>query len=140
MRPISIVWFERLFLLSLGVALFVSLLQYDLLLAQVEGQAAFVPLGLGSGLVIAVIAISLLVPFVLWYFIARRASNPAKWILVLLTAAGLLYLDFGAARMWAPANIMALIVTALQIAAVALLFRADARAWLNHADDDPATS
>jgi hypothetical protein len=93
MRPISIVWFERLFLLSLSVALFVSLLQYDLLLAQVEGQVAFVPLGLRSGLVFAVFAISLLVPFVLWYFIARRASNPAKWILVLLTAAGLLYLD-----------------------------------------------
>jgi len=140
MRPISIVWFERLFLLSLGLALLVSLLQYDLLLAEIEGQAAFASLGLGSGFVIAVIAISLLVPLLLWYFIARRASNPAKWILVLLTAAGLLYLDIDAARMWAPANIMALIVTALQIAAVALLFRADARGWLNPADDDSAAS
>ncbi|UYH54602.1 hypothetical protein N6L26_11205 [Qipengyuania sp. SS22] len=140
MRPTSIIWFERLFLLSLGIALLISLLQYDMLLAQVDGQAAFAPLGLGPGFVIGVIAISLLVPLLLWYFIARRASNLAKWILVLLTAAGLLYLDLGAARMWAPAGIMALIVTALQVVAIALLFRADARAWLNPADDDHAAS
>ncbi len=82
MRPPSIVWFERLFLLSLLIASIAMVTSFDTLVAQVEADPALAGLGWGRGAVIAISAISLLLPLVLWYFIARRASAFAKWLLV----------------------------------------------------------
>ena len=93
MRPTSIVLFERLFLLSLAIALVNGFLQYDALVAQVGNDPALAQLGWGSGAILVVMAISLLIPLLLWYFIARRASNIAKWILVVMTLLGLLFVN-----------------------------------------------
>ena len=87
MRPPSIVWFERLFLLSLLIASIAMVTSFDTLVAQVEADPALAGLGWGRDAVIAISAISLLMPLVLWYFIARRASAFAKWLLVLLPVA-----------------------------------------------------
>ena len=129
-RPPSIVWFERLFLLSLLIASIAMVTSFDTLVAQVEADPALAGLGWGRGAVIAISAISLLLPLVLWYFIARRASAFAKWLLVLLTVAGLLFLEIDIARVTAADTLMTLLVTLLQLVAIVLLFRADARAWL----------
>ena len=130
MRPSSIVWFERLFLLSLLIASIAMVTSFDTLVAQVEADPALAGLGWGRGAVIAISAISLLLPLVLWYFIARRASAFAKWLLVLLTVAGLLFLEIDIARVTAADTLMTLLVTLLQLVAIVLLFRADARTWL----------
>ena len=130
MRPTFIVLFERLFLLSLAIALVNGFLQYDALVAQVGNDPALAQLGWGSGAILVVMAISLLIPLLLWYFIARRASAFAKWLLVLLTVAGLLFLEIDIARVTAADTLMTLLVTLLQLVAIVLLFRADARAWL----------
>ena len=129
MRPTSIVLFERLFLLSLAIALVNGFLQYDALVAQVGNDPALAQLGWGSGAILVVMAISLLIPLLLWYFIARRASNIAKWILVVMTL-----LDAG--QLGSLAGIASLAVTILQLVAIVLLFRADARAWLSDDADD----
>ena len=136
MRPTSIVLFERLFLLSLAIALVNGFLQYDALVAQVGNDPALAQLGWGSGAILVVMAISLLIPLLLWYFIARRASNIAKWILVVMTLLGLLFVNLDPGQLGSLAGIASLAVTILQLVAIVLLFRADARAWLNDDADD----
>lgn len=138
MRPVSILWFERLFLLSLALVLVNSVVQYDAFLAQIRSEPALAAMGPGNGLAIGVIAISLLIPLILWFFIARRASILAKGMLVVLTVFGLLFVNFDPATMFNPARLTSLVVTVLQLAAIALLFRADARAWMNRAEGDDA--
>ncbi|WP_417322010.1 hypothetical protein [Erythrobacter aureus] len=138
MRPVSILWFERLFLLSLVLVLVNSVVQYDAFLAQIRSDPALAAMGPGNSFAVGVIAISLLIPLILWYFIARRASVIAKWMLVVLTAFGLLFVNFDPATMFNPARLTSLVVTVLQLAAIALLFRADARAWLSRTDDHAA--
>lgn len=136
MRPTSIVLFERLFLLSLAIALVNGFLQYDALVAQVGNDPALAQLGWGSGAILVVMAISLLIPLLLWYFIARRASNIAKWILVVMMLLGLLFVNLDAGQLGSLAGIASLAVTILQLVAIVLLFRADARAWLSDDADD----
>ena len=136
MRPPSIVWFERLFLLSLLIASIAMVTSFDTLVAQVEADPALAGLGWGRGAVLAISAISLLLPLVLWYFIARRASNIAKWILVVMTLLGLLFVNLDAGQLGSLAGIASLTVTILQLVAIVLLFRADARAWLSDDADD----
>ena len=138
MRPVSILWFERLFLLSLALVLVNSVVQYDAFLAQIRSEPALSAMGSGDGFAIGVIAISLLIPAILWYFIARRASIAAKWMLVALTVFGLPFVNFDPATMFNPARLTSLVVTGLQLAAIVLLFRADARAWMNRTEDDHA--
>ncbi len=136
MRPTSIVLFERLFLLSLAIALVNGFLQYDALVAQVGNDPSLAQLGWGSGAILVVMAISLLIPLLLWYFIARRASNIAKWILVVMMLLGLLFVNLDAGQLGSLAGIASLAVTILQLVAIVLLFRADARAWLSEDADD----
>ena len=59
-----------------------------------------------------------------------RASNIAKWILVVMTLLGLLFVNLDAGQLGSLAGIASLAVTILQLVAIVLLFRADARAWL----------
>jgi hypothetical protein len=68
-----------------------------------------------------------------WFLIARRASNTAKWILVTLTAIGLLSILSwpGLLATYGTAYIaLVALTTALNFASVALLFRGDAVRWL----------
>ena len=53
---------------------------------------------------------------------------------MLLTVAGLLFLEIDIARVTAADTLMTLLVTLLQLVAIVLLFRADARAWLASED------
>ena len=129
MRPQSIVLFDRLFLASLVLALINAVLAYSTLLEEVEADPALAQIG-GGPIVIGVVLASLLIPLVLWYFISRRASNIAKWLLVALVAGGLFFGEFGFAEGMTVPAILGLVVTLLQVVAIVLLFRADARAWL----------
>lgn len=78
------------------------------------------------------IAIGVVIALLLWFFIARRGSNVAKWILVVFTvfAIGSLVLGFTTGAVILDAGgIVRLVAVALQTAAVAFLFRPDAAAW-----------
>ena len=78
----------------------------------------------------------MLIPLLLGYFISRQASNIAKWILVVMTLLGLLFVNLDAGQLGSLAGIASLTVTILQLVAIVLLFRADARAWLSDDADD----
>jgi hypothetical protein len=128
-RPQSIVLFDRLFLASLVLALINAVLAYPTLVEEVEADPALAQIG-GGPIVIGVVLASLLIPLVLWYFISRRASNIAKWLLVALVAIGLFFGNFSFSDGLTLPAVLGLVVTLLQVVAIVMLFRADARAWL----------
>lgn len=142
MRPNSILLFERLYLASLVIGIVNLVMSYDRIVAQIQMDPAVAQLGWGAGAVVVMFVLGLAVSLVLWYFIARRGSSIAKWFLVAFTAIGLLSLPTTLANSNGPALIMAVVINVLQLAAVVMLFRADAKPWFSHKDTsatDPAT-
>jgi len=140
MRPQSIIMFERLFLASLALGVLGFLLSYQQVADVAANDTGMRQLGLGTGFLIGVVAISYAVYLLLWYLIAHRASNAAKWILVVFTALGILLALPGLAGPWTSTLVLSVVVYALGILAVIHLFRPDAKAWLDGKPPaDPAT-
>ena len=121
MRPQPIVLFERLYLFSilLGVASTISYWGELSRLAPVASLA-----GVGFVLLAAMTTLVLLV--------SRRRSEVAKWVLVLITVAGLAFAlpSLPASIAAGPRGWLGIAQSLLQVAAVALLFTAPGRAWL----------
>ena len=140
MRPHSIIMFERLFLASLVLGILGSLLSYQQITDLAANDPGMRQLGLGSGFLIGIVIAGYAVYLLLWHLIARRASNVAKWILVVFTALGVLVALPGLAGPWNSRQVLSLMVYALQVLAVVYLFRPGARAWLDgKGQADPAT-
>lgn len=140
MRPDSIVMFERLFLGSLALSVVSLVYNFDAMVRDLEAQPGVADLGIGSGFLIGSMVISVAIYLLLWFFIARKASDVAKWILVafvvlsLVSVPGMIAagLDFGV--------MLGIAVYALEVAAAAYLFKPDARAWLKgERAPDPST-
>ena len=94
-----------------------------------------------TGLLAAGAVLAVAIPLLLLYFIARRASNVAKWIFVALTAISLYSLVSGVANPATPKNLLLLVAVlnmALTLYAAWLLFRPDAKAWLASKDSGKA--
>jgi hypothetical protein len=133
MRPQSIILFERIYLtcVALGaVAGTWSFLHVGQMMPPGAPPALTASLPLISGVsLVAGVAINLL----LWFFIARRGANVAKWIFIVFFVLGL----FGLVRMVMGVNtlipglmrVSAAIQLVLQAACAWLVFRPDARAW-----------
>ena len=145
MRPQSIELFEKVYLASIAVGLVNTALSWSQLTASVQ-QANAGNVVLGSGAMIVSIALGFVISLLLWFFIARRASNIAKWIYVVITAIGVFGLLSSLANPLAPkglAMIGGLAATALQVFATWLLFKPDAAAWLEskgaNGPGDPTT-
>lgn len=129
MRPKSIGLFDRLFLFSLAIGLLSTFLDFDKIEEKLRADPAMASLGLGSGAAIGAIAFVFGISILLWYLVAYRASNVAKWILVIFVAVGAVLLVFNLGQVWALANILSAIGKLIEIAAIAFLFRPDAKAW-----------
>ena len=140
MRPASIVMFERLFLASLALSVVSFLINYESMVRDLETQPGVAELGFGSGFAIGSMAVGLAIFLLLWFFIARKASSVAKWILVVLLALSVISLPGMLMGQWNLGVVLGLGVYALEIAAAAYLFRADAAAWFRgEPTADPAT-
>jgi hypothetical protein len=129
MRPASIVNFERLYVGAIIVGLVNTYLSWDKSLAMLRSQ----PVQVGSGFLIGTTAFGLAIQLLLWFFIARRGSVVAKWLLVVLFALGILLLIVALVRnpaIGGVTGVLALVNYALQAAAVWMLFRPDSKAWL----------
>ena len=127
MRPISIVNFERIVLLSIGLGVINTFMVWDRVSALLAANH------LNPNVGIIALAIVLALYGLLIWFISRRGSVVAKWIYVVFTAIGLVYGLTGIGRVAAQDGTFALIFTIVQdvLAAVSvwLLFRPDASAW-----------
>ena len=133
MRPSSIVRFDRLYLASIAVGLIGNILEWPLTMARLAENPDTAALGSTAAVAAGgMIAIGVVIALLLWFFIAQRGSNVAKWILVVFTvfAIGSLVLGFTTGAVIHDAGgIVRLVAVALQTAAVAFLFRPDAAAW-----------
>ncbi len=138
-RPPSIVNFERCYLGALLVAAVNSALNWQRMMAVPAVAQAQV--AIGSWYVPVTTALGYLIPLILWYFAARRASVVAKWIVVVLFGLGVLGLAAGLAMGTMSAGlggVLSVVSFVLNAVAVWLLFRPDARAWFGEtaaADD-----
>lgn len=139
MRPQSIVMFERLFLASLALSLLGFIMDYGAMADMMQNDPAAQQLGLGNGFMISIAVVGYALYLLLWYLIARRASNVAKWVLVVFVALGVITLLGSLSSAWTLSKIIGLAVYALEIAAVVHLFRPDAKAWLGGKGDAGAT-
>ncbi len=141
MRPKSIILFERLYLASLVIMVINFFWSFDGMVAQIQRDPAMGQLGWGASAMMAIFAASMAISLLLWFFAAHRRSVIAKWILVIFAVIGVFSLSRTFAALSGPHLIAPLLVTALQVAATVLLFRADAKPWFagNGPDEvDPA--
>src|SRR5688500_4539053 len=127
MRPKSIVRFEQLYWASIVVSLIATVIGLEAMTRELASDLAGV--GLGTGFVIGLVAVGMAISVLLWWLIARKASNVAKWILVVLTAIGLLSVSGSLMGSLDATTILGLASYALTIAAIVCLFRDDAKAW-----------
>lgn len=131
-RPASIVLFEKLYILVIVIGVIAVALSWSSLNAAAAAQPGVSP-SVGSGILIGALIFGFLIPLLLLYFIARRASNIAKWIFVVLTAFSLYSFIAGLSNPVMPKGLLMivnLVSLALTLYCAWLLFRPDAKAWL----------
>lgn len=137
MRPKSIVTFERLALLSLAIAVVITVATWDGTSASFRSAGYPAALPLISSIAEFGIGLALIL------LISRKGNRIAKWVLALLTAAGVVELALrkiggGFGGSWI--DIAEIVKTLLLAGSVCLLFRADAKPWFNRRtrEDQPA--
>ena len=143
MRPPSIIMFERLFLASLALSAIQFFIGYDAMIGEMEREPAFQQLGIGGGALTGTFVVGMAIYLLLWFLIARKASSVAKWILVVLSALGVVTFLASFASGQVTFDVVAMLGAgyyALEVAALVFLFRADANAWFrNEWTAEPAT-
>lgn len=140
MRPQSIIRFERLYLSAFVIGLLSTFQNWEVrqrMMEQGAGGTNLAWLGPAASAIGVVIALSL------WYFVARRASVIAKWIVVVLAAWGAVLLAILAFGLIAGRGAPTLLLVGaaqnvLYIVAAAMLFGPDARAWFGEPSSEPA--
>jgi hypothetical protein len=132
MRPKSIEMFEKVYLGAIAIGLVNTVISWSQVSAILD-DPRMQAVGMGSGTLIFGVVVGMLIPLLLWYSIARRASNVAKWIYVVLTALGLFGYLSSLANPLVPKGlitVLGLVTVGLEVYAAWLLFRPDAAAWL----------
>lgn len=127
MRPNSIRWFEKLFIISIVADLLATLLFYAAVRDQTMAQGGSV-----EEIIIEQVFI-LLIGWLFWLLIARRASNVTKWVLVTLSVASLLLLPEewnNAVAIGTGYSALTALAIVVGYAAPIFLFNREAVAWL----------
>lgn len=142
-RPSAIRLFELFFLGSLALTLVGAVLVWPAMVAQTAERAGAARLGVGvlNGIVAGGVAIAAIVTLLLWFFVARRGSVVAKWLVTLFTIYSLYEtatsMQNGAT--WGSASGgLSVAALALQVVATAMLFTPGARAWFAGEPEDLA--
>lgn len=134
-RPASIARFEQFYGAAVVVGLAGTAIAWNLPTTIAAREK------IGDSLFIGSIAIGLIIPLLLWYFIARRGSPIAKWIFVVLTAIGVIGTLYSVTALSTglvmPVQFgISVLGTLLQAVAGVMLFRPDANAWFNDGRGD----
>jgi len=134
MRPKSIILFEQLFLLALLVSLAATAISFGDISAVWQNDPNVRRVGLGTAVLVGAMALDYALYLLLWFLVARKRSNAAKWILVVLVAVSLVAVPSGLKGPLTLATGLGLAGIALDIVALAFLFKADAKAWLKRTE------
>ena len=130
MRPKSIVLFERVLLAALAIDLVNNLMNWSMISERLTDS--WIPPS--SVMVLGVALLPVIVGLIFWYFITRRRSRVAKWLMTLFVAIGVM--GFVMTLMQAgdealsPLVILAGISEAMKVFAVSRLFTREAKEWL----------
>ena len=131
-RPISIVRFERLYLLAILLGLVSSAFAWPQSTASFARNPALADM---MWLLPAMTAAGVTVRLLLWYFTAHQPSMMAKWTVVALAGVAGLILLFGIFALISDAtpslaaSLTGIVAGSLHVVAAAYLFRPDAAAW-----------
>lgn len=125
-RPQSIIWFERCYLGAVAVGMMNTATSWS----QIQEKVAATPNSemLPSWLLGATVAVGLAINLALWYFVARRGSVVAKWIVTVFFAIALIGLLRAATSDTMP-SALAVVALVLQAVGVFMLFRSDSKPW-----------
>ena len=132
MRPQSIELFEKVYLGTIAIDLVEVAFGWQRLTADILERFATVSEGTRQVLLIGSVVFAFGISLLLWFLIAHRASNIAKWIFVVLAVSGVYSLLKQIVFSTVPKDIDFALNTAstlLGLYAVWLLFRPDAVAW-----------
>ena len=134
LRPRSIAIFEIAYLAALAINLAGPFLIWSALTANVAEQAhaGADAAGVVNGVLIGGIVVAGAIGLLLWWFVARRGSNVARWITVVLLGYSLVSGALQLAQSGGPlglVRIVALLGLVFTAIALASLFMPDARAW-----------
>lgn len=136
MKPASIVTFERCYIASWAVGLINTLLAWrgaGAMLAR-NPQLRTMP-ALGSSVLVIGVVLGAAITFALWYFIARRASVVAKWLVTAFFAFSLVSflasLASGRAAMIGVPIVLGAVSLVLEGVAIWMLFKPDSRLWFD---------
>ncbi|HEX9947779.1 MAG TPA: hypothetical protein VGA98_09585 [Allosphingosinicella sp.] len=136
MRPPSIVNFTRVVLLSLAIGILATFLSWE----KVEEAVAATGTGMGTGTILGIQGVMLVLYLVLIWFIHAHGSPVAKWIYVVVAVLGLIsgLASFGQTMSYGtvPA-VLAAIQIILSAISLWLLFRPDSKAWFSEGRSDP---
>ncbi len=127
MRPQSIIRFEQFYVASTALAIIAQLFNAMGLFGPVSKNQ------LGPYFLPIILVISYGLAFLFWFLIARRASNIAKWILVVMTGISLAFTVPALAILAQeyPVYVLATgLLFLLDLIAMVYLFRRDAVEWL----------
>lgn len=128
-RPRPILWFERLLLLGLAIDLINNLAVWR---AAVAAPASAGP-AQSPGLILIAGVLPPAIGLLLWYLVARRASNVARWVTSILVMLGTIGFAVALARGGGEAQRAPFLVAAfaelLKLAAVGFLFMPAAASW-----------
>jgi hypothetical protein len=133
MRPQSIVLFERLFLTSMAVGVIATVVNWGHTTEALSTNPAVA--NFAGPMIIGSLAFGLCINALIYYFIAHRASNIARWIWTVFFVIGLIggafsLLGSKASALYGPMQMVLFVINlALELGATIMLFRADARAW-----------
>jgi hypothetical protein len=142
-QPESIERFEQLFFVRFVLGIVVAIYTWNDNVERFHQS----PLAdrMGDGVLYIVSAFSITISLLLWFFIARRGSEVAKWIYIVLFGFSLLSLlaflaplPEGAPRFTLITQVSTVVGLALTAASVWFLFRPDTRAWFNKGVDPKA--
>ena len=131
MRPQSIKLFDLFYLGSVFLGVLAFITSYPSVKAEFARQSAETGVVVPPEVSIVGYVIGALIGLALWYFVSRRRSTIAKWILValfLLSLTGVGGYFVGPTPLYEIYGLLSLIANAI---AVGLLFRGDAIRWLN---------
>ena len=127
-RPNSIIQFERFYLAAIGVDVVNTILSWS----EREERALLQPQMFGDATLPLMTAIGFGIALLLWFFIARKGSAIAKWVLavfVVLALGWTLYAIPTGHYSMGLSGLLGLFSTVLQAYAAAMLFRGDAKPW-----------
>lgn len=132
MRPRSMILFDRVFWVTMGLTVFNGVYSYQAIQERVLREQAVSGINLGSGFIGWTLGISLLFNLLIWFFISRKASDVARWIWVAVTGLGLLAAPTSLNTVFGESTLRGLILTALwllQLILTYFLFTRESREW-----------